>query len=167
MCIFSIPGWLVLCTKRLQNQGYGALKYWDTRRAGCPSKSNRCAFFCLKVLDQYFQTSSHNLKLDDMSLNNISILYNKIYWINSELKKKTGAYRENFWTSGTVQNKYDPLLTWDSTGRLLWQYTNFGSSQINGSTTGYCLVMNYLDEFKWYETGCQTENLRYICEKKG
>jgi len=83
-------------------------------------------------------------------------------------KKKTGAYSENFWTSGisAVIEEQSPRFTWDSTGRSVWQYSSWASGQPNDGSKG-CIILSHADGFKWDNVECQPENLRYICEKKG
>jgi len=75
---------------------------------------------------------------------------------------------ENFWTSGNAEGiwKYD--FIWDSTGHLYRQYSNWAAGQPDGELSpGNCIILSHVDGFKWHDVGCQSDNLRYICEKKG
>jgi Lectin C-type domain len=82
----------------------------------------------------------------------------------------TGNFKENFWTSGNAEGfwKYD--FHWDSTGRLYRQYLNWAVGQPDSENSpgpGNCIMLSYVDGFKWHDADCQSEKLRYICEQKG
>lgn len=80
----------------------------------------------------------------------------------------TALASENFWTSGNAEGNRDHGFIWDSTGRIQWQYTNWAAGQPDSTLSpGNCVVLSYADGFKWHDVGCKSENLRYICEKKG
>jgi hypothetical protein len=48
-------------------------------------------------------------------------------------------------------------------------YKNWAAGQPDGENSphGNCLILSHLDGFKWHDVECQSDNLRYICEKKG
>jgi len=78
------------------------------------------------------------------------------------------TFAENFWTSGNAEGNWKHDFYWDSTGRLYRQYENWAAGQPNGQNNpGNCLMLSHVDGFKWHDIGCQSDNLRYICEKKG
>jgi len=61
---------------------------------------------------------------------------------------------------------------WDSTGQTLGSYLNWAIGEpdigaVLNETQQNCVVLNSTDQFKWYDHGCKTAELRYICEKKG
>jgi hypothetical protein len=81
-----------------------------------------------------------------------------------------GAIDGLVWTSGSR----DPgkLFMWDSTGQTLGSYLNWAEGEpdigaVLNETQLNCVVLNSTDQFKWYDHGCKTAELRYICEKKG
>jgi hypothetical protein len=80
----------------------------------------------------------------------------------------TGNFNENFWTSGNAEGFWKHDFHWDSTGRLYRQYSNWEAGQPDGlNSPGNCIVLSHLDGYKWNDVGCQSDKLRYICEKKG
>lgn len=64
-----------------------------------------------------------------------------------------------------------PNFMWDSTGQTFGSYSNWASGQPDdGAPTNLkpenCVTLNTFDNSKWYDYGCKSEELRYICEKK-
>jgi hypothetical protein len=74
----------------------------------------------------------------------------------------------NFWTSGNDDK--GPLFMWDSTGQTMGSYSNWAYSQPDNGAIDLspqnCMLLNSTDNFKWYDYGCKSEEIRYICEKK-
>lgn len=97
-------------------------------------------------------------------------MFKKLLGKSNLVIKFAGAFSEDFWTSGNSEGNWLHGFTWDSTGRELWQYTNWAAGQPNSPLSpGNCIILNHVDGFKWHDVGagCQSDELRYICEKKG
>jgi Lectin C-type domain len=82
-----------------------------------------------------------------------------------------GTFVENFWTSGNAEGYSKYEFHWDSTGRIYRQYSqyrNWAAGQPDGELSPEnCIILSHVDGFKWHDVGCQSDYLRYICEKKG
>jgi len=84
------------------------------------------------------------------------------------MKNALENIQDNFWTSANAEGNWDYGFIWDSTGRAIWQYTNWGSGEPNnGLSPGNCVALGYEIGFRWYDLGCKNQQLKYICEKKG